>query len=292
MHTYRHQDQEQDVGTMPAVGEVAAPRRHGEFPVTPTSSTTARRDATGGRPTVLSLFAGIGGLDLGLERAGMRVVGQVEIDPYCQRVLARHWPEVPRHDDVRTASAWWTDPAAGPRPAVDVVAGGFPCQPVSQAGRQLAQQDPRWLWPSMRDTIADLRPTWVVGENVPGLLRRGLDLVHADLERLGYAVRTGTITACAVGAPHTRERLFVLAHTTGLGRCPWRDDAGSARTPAGQLQDRRPARGSRRWPAEPDVARMAYGVPDGLDRRAALGNAVVPAVAEYIGHLILRGGAA
>ena len=249
--------------------------------------------ATGpaGSLSVLSLFAGIGGLDLGLERAGMTVVGQVEIDPFCQRVLAHHWPEVPRHDDIRTTGDWWHAPAtwttAGrPRPRVDVVAGGFPCQPVSQAGRRLAQQDPRWLWPAMADLIADLRPTWVIGENVPGLLRRGLGLVHTDLERLGYTVRTGTITACALGAPHPRERLFVLAHTEGEGRCPWRDERDRV---AAQAVQHPPRGGPGRcggWAAEPRVGRVAHGVPAGVDRRRALGNAVVPAVAEHIGRLI------
>jgi DNA (cytosine-5)-methyltransferase 1 len=232
---------------------------------------------------VLSLFAGIGGLELGLERAGMTVVGQVELDPFCRRVLAKHWPEVPRHDDVRTAVRWWL---SRPRPRVDVVAGGFPCQPVSQAGRKAAQQDERWLWEPMRDVIRAVGPTWVIGENVSGLLTRGLAAVHADLERLGYRVRTGSITACAMGAPHTRERLFVLAHAVGLRRCPWRHDDRVARTPARQLEDRDPARRSRGWPAEPNVGRMAYGVPAGVDRRRALGNAVVPAVAEHIGRLI------
>jgi DNA (cytosine-5)-methyltransferase 1 len=236
---------------------------------------------------VLSLFAGIGGLDLGLERAGMTVVGQVEINPFCRRVLARHWPEVPRHDDIHTVPHWWTSTTG--RPPVDVVAGGFPCQPVSQAGRKLAQQDPRWLWPAMRDAIAHLRPTWVIAENVPGLHRRGLATVHRDLEHLDYAVRTGTATACAVGAPHTRRRLFVLAHTPGLRRCPWRDDPRRPHPPARELPHRGTAGGSPRWPAEPDVARMAHGIPAGLDRRVALGNAVVPALAERIGTLITGG---
>lgn len=129
---------------------------------------------------VLSLFAGIGGLDLGLERAGMTVVGQVEIDPYRRAVLAKHWPEVPRHDDVETAIAWWR---SARRPRVDVVAGGFPCQPVSQAGPRRAQMDERWLWPAMASVVADLRPEWVVWENVPGLLTGGLDIVHRGLVR-------------------------------------------------------------------------------------------------------------
>jgi DNA (cytosine-5)-methyltransferase 1 len=97
---------------------------------------------------VLSLFAGIGGIELGLERAGMTTVGQVEINPYCRRVLARHWPEVPRHEDVRTAVEWWQSTE---RPPVDVVCGGFPCQPFSHAGKQLGTADERWGWPWMAD---------------------------------------------------------------------------------------------------------------------------------------------
>ena len=128
---------------------------------------------------VLSLFAGIGGLELGLERAGMTVVGQVEIDPYCRRVLAKHWPEVPRHDDVRTAVEWWR--GGDPRPVVDLVCGGFPCQPVSVAGQRLAQADPRWLWPAFHTVVRGLRPRYVLVENVPGLLAAGMGDVLGDL---------------------------------------------------------------------------------------------------------------
>jgi DNA (cytosine-5)-methyltransferase 1 len=235
---------------------------------------------------VLSLFSGIGGLELGLERAGMTVVGQVEIDSFCRRVLAKHWPEVPRHDDVRTAAAWWR---SQPRPAVHVVAGGFPCQPVSDAGRRLAQADPRWLWPDMAAVVADLRPTWVIAENVPGLRRRGLADVLRDLGRLGYRTRAGTISACALGAPHPRERVFVLAHAESQGRCPWRPHRRSPDPPTGSVHDEYRTGPQRRgwWASEPDLGRVAYGVPDGVDRRRALGNAVVPQVAEHIGRLIL-----
>lgn len=137
---------------------------------------------------VLSLFAGIGGLDLGLERAGMTTIGQVEIDPYCQQVLARHWPGVPRHDDVRTTVEWW---GREHRPTVDVVAGGFPCQPVSAAGARGAQQDERWLWPAMAHIIGVTLDQWPQG--IHGLIRtelRGRDLAcwcplgqpcHADV---------------------------------------------------------------------------------------------------------------
>lgn len=237
---------------------------------------------------VLSLFAGIGGMDLGLERAGMRVVGQVEIDPYCQRVLRKHWPEVPLHDDVHTAAQWW---GAEARPVVDVVAGGFPCQPVSDAGQRLAQQDPRWLWPAMRDVVADTRPRWVIGENVFGLRSRGLDGVMDDLAALGYVVSAGTVSACEMGATQSRRRLFILAHTEGEG---WhaRRDAGPVEIPATRdavrMEQSRPARRAW-WAVESTVDRVAYGVPAGVDRRRALGNAVVPAVAEHIGRLVLAG---
>jgi len=233
---------------------------------------------------VLSLFAGIGGLELGLERAGMTVVGQVEIDPFCQQVLAKHWPEVPRHDDVTTCVDWWR---SEPRPRVDVVCGGFPCQPVSQAGLKLAQADERWLWPEMHAVIENIRPTWVIAENVPGLRTRGLALVLRDLRRIGYQTRAGDISACAMGAPHTRRRLFILAHTSSEGRCPWgavRGDAAAAH--AGQPQRGLPL-GRGWWTSEPDVGRVAYGVPNGVDRRRALGNAVVPQVSERIGRLVM-----
>ena len=243
---------------------------------------------------VLSLFSGIGGLELGLERAGMTVVGQVEIDDYCRCVLAKHWPEVPRHDDVRTAVDWWQ---SEPRPAVDLVCGGFPCQPVSVAGLKRAQEDERWLWPAMAHVIAEIRPRWVVAENVPGLRKLGLADVLGDLDRLGYRARPGLISACAVGAPHARQRLFTLAHAEshrcGQGRA-WRSDLHAAPRPRKQEPvlahpDRVRAEPERRdwWAAEPDVARMAHGIPDRVDRTRALGNAVVPQVAEHVGRLIL-----
>jgi DNA (cytosine-5)-methyltransferase 1 len=230
-----------------------------------------------------SLFSGIGGLDLGLERAGINVVGQVEIDPWCRRVLARHWPDVPQHDDVHTAADWWLN---GERPHVDLVFGGFPCQPVSDAGLKMAQQDERWLWPQMHDLIDTIRPTWVVGENVPGLRTRGLNLVLRDLRRLGYVVRAGYISACEVGAPHARQRLFVLAHAASVGRCPWRTDGGRAGTADGRQAHAETPRGTW-WSREPDVDRVAYGVPSGVDRRRGLGNAVVPQVAEHIGRILM-----
>src|SRR5262245_30804281 len=125
-------------------------------------------------PTFGSLFAGIGGLDLGLERAGWTVRWQVEIDPFCQRVLAKHWPAVPRYGDVTTLSLERVE-------RVDLICGGFPCQPVSHAGERLAQDDPRWLWPAFARVVRALRPRLVLVENVTGLLSAGMGDVLRDL---------------------------------------------------------------------------------------------------------------
>lgn len=183
----------------------------------------------------ISLCAGIGSLDLGLERAGMSCVAQVEIDPYCQRVLAKRWPEAPRHDDVRTAAHWWLD--GTPRPAVDVISAGFPCQPASQAGRRRGSDDERWLWPDVWTVIDAIRPPYVLLENVPGLLTlrpprgRGVDqrpvepvglgAVLRDLAQGGYDAQWDCIPAAYLGAPHRRDRVWIiaiLADTHRLGR--------------------------------------------------------------------------
>jgi len=155
-----------------------------------------------------SLFSGIGGFDLGLERAGMRCLWQVEIDDYASRVLARHWPAVPRFRDVRECGAH-------DLVAVDVVCGGFLCQPFSVAGRRRGASDDRNLWPEMRRVVDELRPRWVFAENTPGLASLYLDTVLSDLEGLGYEVGTVEIPACSLDAPHIRQRLYVLAHADG-----------------------------------------------------------------------------
>lgn len=242
---------------------------------------------------MLSLFSGIGGLDLGLTRAGLRVVGQVEADPLCRSILARHWPEVARHDDVRTCSRWWN---SCPRPAVDVVAGGFPCQPFSIAGHRRGTGDQRWLWPAMADTIRDLRPRYVLVENVPGLLGSGMGAVLGDLAGLGFDADWSIVSACAVGAPHVRRRLFILAYSVReLG------SLGVADSGARQAAVGRPicGLGCRPGPwghpvdgllaAERGSRRVVDGVPDRLESACvrALGNAVVPQVATRIGQLLM-----
>lgn len=162
---------------------------------------------------VLSLFSGIGGLDLGLERAGMRTVGHVEIEPYCRRVLARHWPEVPQHDDVRTAPAWWTSQV---RPRVDLVAGGPPCQGHSVAGRQLGMGDERWGWPWFRDVLDATEAPVALIENSPNLVRTGLVDILGDLAGRGFDARWLRVPVAAFGGPSLRWRLFVIA-----ARSPW-----------------------------------------------------------------------
>src|SRR5688572_3769518 len=180
---------------------------------------------------VLSLFSGIGGLELGLERAGMTVVGQVEIDPFCRRVLAKHWPDVPRHDDVRTCVEWWR---SGPRPAVHVVAGGFPCQPFSSSGLRRGVADERWGWPWMFDVVRELRPDVVLVENVADLLRYrdAFGWLLGDLAELGFDAEWDVLSACAVGAPHPRERLFLVANATGDHGA----DPGPHRTSAARIR--------------------------------------------------------
>lgn len=163
-----------------------------------------------------SLFSGIGGLELGLERAGVgHVVWQCEIDPTCREVLARHWPQATRFEDVRNA----TD-----LPVVDVVCGGFPCQPVSVAGKRRAQADDRWLWPAFARVVEAIRPSVVVAENVPGLRNAGLRDVLADLAALGFDAEWACASAFDFGAPHLRRRFSIVA--THPDRVDVRDEPG------------------------------------------------------------------
>jgi DNA (cytosine-5)-methyltransferase 1 len=154
-----------------------------------------------------SLFSGIGGLDLALEAFGGEVVWQCDSDPFCRAVLAKHWPGVRCYEDVRDIDA-----TAVP---VDVICGGFPCQPVSVAGRRKGKNDARWLWPEFARIVSVLRPHAVFIENVPGLRTLGLRDVLADLAGLGFDAEWGCFTAAEVGAPHIRRRLFVLAYANG-----------------------------------------------------------------------------
>jgi len=354
---------------------------------------------------VLDLFSGIGGFSLGLERAGMRTVAFCEIDPYCRRVLARHWPDVPVYDDVRTLTAarltadgiiprtpdpkqrclcpsgesWngWLQrrdhlaDATGQRleiaefqrsssrqrprssiQGIDLICGGFPCQDISVAGKGAGIGGERsGLWSEYARIIGEVRPKYVLVENVAALLGRGIERVLGDLAALGYDAEWHCIPASAVGAPHRRDRVWIIAHANS-GRqpqqpecngqsltgeqAPFRNNpvgcdvadtdqprpqgrlgaelqqcvcaAGASGTfsdPTGPRQSQ-PIRSSRplldrealefagsqcsgwdHWLTEPDVGRVAHGVPARVDRLRALGNAVVPQIPEIIGRAIM-----
>ncbi len=300
-------------------------------------STTAGGSGAMTPLTHFSLFSGIGGLDLAAEWAGFETVGQVERADYQYRVLQKHWPNVPKWRNIEDVTIH-TIREAGIEHAPTVLSGGFPCQPFSCAGQRRGAEDDRYLWPEMLRVVQELRPAWVVGENVAGIINLALDDVLTDLERAGYTCRAFILPAAGVGAPHMRDRCFVVSHSAsercvpgGLpfgadealplarigyphgsdavccgqewtcvsvrsgqsletafdscgiyesipdplctgwteflspalageeGHAPWRAD------PFGML-----------WTDEPDVGRVADGIPSRVDRVEALGNAVVP----------------
>lgn len=277
----------------------------------------------------------------------MRTVWFCEQNKFCTRVLNHRWPGVPVFDDVHNID--------GGMPGVDVLCGGFPCQPVSTAGKGLVQADERWLWPEFARIIRELRPRWVVLENVAALLGRGLGDVLGDLSASGYDAEWDCLPASAFGAPHRRDRIWIVAYPGGeglevfrgmadpqgveereptnetdtfpVGREAWDESVNSSesladsegdgcrprgtggsppkstgkREPVRSLQDPdggslqpwriggriAQASGSEWWAVEPPMGRVAHGVPDRLDQLAALGNALVPQIAEWIGSRIM-----
>jgi len=255
--------------------------------------------------TVGSLFSGIGGLDLGLERSGMEVIWQSEIDPYACRVLNKHWPKVINHGNIKEI-----DWATVQRP--DVICGGYPCQPFSTAGQRKGENDPRHLWPWVRECISVLRPRYAILENVQGHLSLGGTTVLREITEFGYDAEWRVVSAESVGAPHRRNRLFIVAYPRserletkgaefqtsgrmGSGADPqqfvaYADDRRYV-YPQVEIQPdirrRSEKSGREQWQVEPDVDRVAYGVPARVDRLRGLGNAVVPQVAETIGRLVM-----
>lgn len=222
-----------------------------------------------------SLFSGIGGLELGLEWAGLgSTVWQVECDEFCRRVLEKHWPNVTRYSDVRAVGSHVLEP-------VDLICGGFPCQDVSSAGsRKGLSGDRSGLWREFSRVVCELMPRWVVVENVASGANLWVDAIVRDLAELGYASLPIPLSACDVGAPHRRARVFVVASNA--------DPNGELALPVdGEVASTCTSAGFNGWAKpEPDMVRVDNGIPNRLDRIGALGNAVVPQCAEVIGHVI------
>lgn len=225
-----------------------------------------------------SLFAGIGGLDLGLKRAGMRCLWQVEIDEYCRRVLAKHWPDVERYEDVRECGAHNLKP-------VDLICGGFPCQDISSAHTAGQRQGLRGassgLWLEHERIIGELRPAWAIVENVDQW-RAWVPVVRSALSVAGYSSVPIRLYAGSFGAPHPRARVFVVGYTNGH-----RQPACALYEKVARLSPM--ASPSGHWgELPPGVSRVDDGIPFRMERTRALGNAVVPQVAEWIGRRIME----
>lgn len=298
---------------------------------------------------ILSLFSGVGGFDLGFERAGFKVICQVEADPKRRHWLREHFPGIPVFDDVRTfgPEVCWE---LYPHP--DVVIGGFPCQPVSYAGRRKGEKDERWLWPEFARIVRSIRPRYVVIENPPGITSLGLNTVLCDLADVGYDAEWQPLSAAAFGAPHLRDRILVVAYPgqNGLqarslrgvlrarrsspqseGTAQAEDDGGPremahthekrctrprmASTPLSQVphggraredvpDSHMPGRSQQRlvfseeaahaafehcrgWATEPKMGRVVHGLPGRVAQIEALGDAIVPQVAEFVARLLL-----
>ena len=273
----------------------------------------------------LDLFSGIGGFALAAKWVGWETVGFCEIDPYCQKVLKKHWPDVPIYDDIRELKGEEVG-------SVGIISGGYPCQPFSVAGKQRGEEDDRHLWPEFARLISEIKPRYAVCENVAGHINMGLDAVLSDLEGLGYATEQFVIPACAVDAKHRRDRVWVIANArhddratvqvtrnhdeavrngkegsdkpieperpgggigggevladTGGGRQPGQgqpvNTSNQAESGEGQATESLDGGVGQKWATEPNVGRVAYGIPDRMDRLKGLGNAIVPQVAEVI----------
>jgi len=236
-----------------------------------------------------SLFSGIGGLDLGFERAGFEIAWQCEKDSYCQNVLNKHWPNTPCYDNIEDLHR-----AAGPEPDADILIGGFPCQDISLAGEGAGLDGDRsGLWSEYCRLIRAIRPRYAVVENVPALVRRGLRAILGALAQSGYDAEWQIVSAAAMGAPHIRERLFLIAiragdvaDTAGNRFRTIREQGASSKKASGKSPRQSELRGKRQWVPEPNVDRVADGVPDRVDRLRGLGNAVVPQVAQFVAECV------
>ena len=284
----------------------------------------------------LDLFSGLGGFSLGLEATGgFETVAFCDIEKFSRKVLKKHWPDVKQYKDIKelTYEQIKEDTLA----PIDIITGGYPCQPFSVAGSQRGEKDKRHLWPEMFRLVKECKPTWVIGENVSGHIKLGLDTVLQDLESEGYTVRAFSISASSVGANHQRERVWIIAYanmentrqhgrriestwnTESIGsgtseETQWSTNSNkingsgegatlvgeSSDTNSQRLQGRRPEQQLRKdeterptswdgwWEFEPDVGRVANGIPKRVDRLKGLGNSLVPAIPFIIGQSILE----
>lgn len=222
--------------------------------------------------SVGSLFSGIGGFELGLERAGWETRWQVENDRFASAVLRKHWPDVPNHGDITRID--WTGIER-----VDLVCGGFPCQDISVVGTRTGLEgESSGLWTEFARCVREIRPRFVLVENSPALMVRGLPDVLGDLASFGYDSEWDILPAAAFGAPHIRARMWILAYPAGF-----RDGIQKDPLRAGGLG----VVNSDWWSSEPRVRRVDDGVPDRVDRLTVLGNAVVPQITEHIGRRLL-----
>ena len=312
----------------------------------------------------LDLFSGIGGFSLGLESAGLvETVAFCDFDKYCQQILKKNFPGVPIYGDVKELN--YDKLKADGIDTIDIITGGYPCQPFSVAGRKKGEEDPRHVWPEMFRLVQELRPTWVIGENVGGHIKLGLDTVLENLESEGYSARTFSISASSIGANHKRERVWIIANladsqrlgrtegtkkseeltreessdqfdnrsegriesepsqvmadsNTGHGEQQNQEVCSRGNASNSSSEDVANSEGSNRneheinrehgkassqeifgngssisgvsawWSVEPDVGRVAHGVPNRVDRLKCLGNSVVPQIPYVIGLSIKK----
>ena len=227
-----------------------------------------------------SLFAGIDGFGLAARWAGIETIWQVENDKFCQKILAKHFPEAKRYGDINEIKI-------GELESVDIISGGFPCQPFSQAGKQGGKKDNRYLWPKMLEVISGVKPRWVIAENVPGIIGMELDTVLSDLEAEGYTTETFIIPAVSLNAPHRRDRVWIVANSNiGLLENEKIQSYKSQEVHRGtseqiNFNNTRIAYG-KIWENlynESDFLRNDDGLSDWVHRIKSLGNAIVPQIA-------------
>ena len=279
----------------------------------------------------LDLFSGIGGFSLGLEATGgFETKAFCDIEKYPRQVLQKHWPHVKQYEDIKELN--YERLKADGIDSIDIITGGYPCQPFSIAGRKKGEEDPRHLWPEYFRLVKELRPTWVIGENVSGHIKLGLDTVISDLESEDYAVRPFSISASSIGANHQRERVWIVANSrrprgpraelrgeneneTGkenanqFERSSSTSEVDVANTNDERLQRQWQSRnqftsrfnssresseegqgtvGQGWWESEPNMGRVAHGIPKRVDRLKSLGNSLIPQIPYYIGSVILK----